>query len=147
MSLYKLYEIVSNITIGGWLSLLVIVSLFIEVTPMKVNPIGWLGERLNKRMSERVDKIEGKLDEHVAQSYRTKILGFQDALFETDKSYCTFTMEQYDEIIDAITLYERYCKENEIDNGKCVRAIKFINRCYERCQNEGSFSKLPTDNE
>lgn len=142
MTLYKLYETVSGLGVGGWLSVLFILSLFIEITPfIKLNPIAWLGERLNATMYKRVDKIEAKLDEHIAQSYRDKILAFQDSLLIQGCS--TFTKEQYDEVIDAITKYEKYCKDNEIDNDKCVLAISYINRCYTECQNNRSFSNLP----
>lgn len=147
MSLYNLYNFVSNLTIGGWLSIVIICSLFIEITPfIKINPIEWLGKRLNAYMNKRVDKIEKKLDEHIAQSYRTKILDFQDSLLKNPANYRGFTKEQYDEVIDSISIYERYCKENKIDNGKCVLAIGFIKQCYEKCQTEGSFSSLPIDN-
>lgn len=146
MTLYKLYETVSSVSVGGWLSVVVILSLFIEITPfIKFNPIGWLGKHLNAPMDERVTKIEKKLDEHIAQSYRTKILGFQDSLLVDDTSYRRYTKEQYDEVIDSISLYEKYCKENKVDNGKCVMAIAFIKHCYERCQNESSFPSLPLD--
>ena len=119
MSLYNLYNFVSNLTIGGWLSIVIICSLFIEITPfIKINPIEWLGKRLNAYMNKRVDKIEKKLDEHIAQSYRTKILDFQDSLLKNPTNYRGFTKEQYDEVIDSISIYERHCKENKIDNGK-----------------------------
>ena len=142
MTLYKLYETIKGISVGGWLAVFVILSMFIEVVPfIKLNPIAWLGERLNTSMYKRVDKIEKKLDQHIAQSYRNKILLFQDNLL-LDGS-CTFTKEQYDEVIDSISLYEAYCKENKIDNDKCGLAIEYIKKCYKECQNNRSFSKLP----
>ena len=141
MTLFKLYETVKGLSVGGWLAVFVILSLVIEVTPIKVNPVAWLGERLNAPMYKRVDKIEKKLDQHIAQSYRNKILAFQDNLL-LDGS-CTFTKEQYDEVIDSISLYETYCEENKIDNDKCILAIEYIKKCYMECQNNRSFSKLP----
>ena len=143
MSIYKIYELITTLSVGGWLAIFVILSLLIEVTPIKINPVGWLGERLNAKMYKRVDKIEAKLDQHIAQSYRNKILSFQDSLLLDGCS--TFTKEQYDEVIDSISLYEEYCKENKIDNDKCVLAIDYIKRCYETCQNNRSFSNLPAN--
>lgn len=141
MTLFKLYETVKGLSVGGWLAVFVILSLVVEITPIKINPVAWLGERLNAPMYKRVDKIERKLDQHIAQSYRNKILAFQDNLL-LDGS-CTFTKEQYDEVIDSISLYETYCDENKIDNDKCVLAIEYIKKCYKECQNNRSFSKLP----
>lgn len=141
MTLYKVYETITNLTIGGWLAFFIIVSLFIEIIPVKINPVGWLGERLNATMYKRVDKIEKKLDEHIAQSYRNKILAFQDSLLLQGCS--KFTKEQYDEVLLAITDYENYCKNNDVKNDKCVLAIKYIKRSYTECQNGRSFSSLP----
>lgn len=141
MTIYKMYETISSLTVGGWLAVFVILSLLVEVTPIKINPVGWLGERLNAKMYQRVDKIEAKLDQHVAQSYRNKILAFQDNLLIEGSSM--FTKEQYDEVIESITFYEKYCEDNEIDNDKCVLAIRYIKRCYTDCQNNRSFSQLP----
>lgn len=144
MSAYKIYEIISNMSLGGWLSMFVIISLFIEITPIKINPVGWLGGRLNATMNAKVDIIEAKVDEHIAQSYRNKILSFQDSILLQGPT--SFTQEQYNEVIDAITAYETYCKDNKINNDKCVLAIGYIKRCYSNCQNNRSFSSLPDGN-
>lgn len=142
MSLYKIYETVKGFGVGGWLAIVIILSMFVEVVPfIKINPVAWLGERLNASMYSRVDKIEKKLDQHIAQSYRNKILSFQDSLLLDGSA--TFTKEQYDEVIDAIQLYEEYCKDNDIDNDKCVLAIEYIKKCYKECQEHRSFAKLP----
>ena len=93
MTLYKLYETIKGLSISGWFTIFIIISLFVEIVPFKVNPIGWLGDRLNAPMYKKVAKIESKLDEHIAQSYRNKILAFQDLLLS--QSYTEFTKEQY----------------------------------------------------
>lgn len=143
MTLYKLYETVSNITIGGWVSVIVILSLFVEISPIKLNPIAWLGTKLFAPVYGKIDKIDKKLDEHVASSYRTKILTFQDLLLTPGLDYTCFTKEQYDEVIDAITKYEKHCKDNDLDNGKCLMAESYIKRCYTKCLNDKSFAELP----
>lgn len=142
MTLYKLYETIQQLTIGGWLAVFVILSMFVEIVPfIKINPVAWLGKRLNASMYKRVDVLEKKLDQHIAQSYRNKILMFQDSLLLDGSS--TFAKEQYDEVIDSITYYENYCKDNEIDNDKCTLAVEYIKKCYKECQDNRSFSKLP----
>lgn len=136
-----LLEFFKNLSMSGWMSVFIILATLIEITPIKINPIGWLGRKLNADMYKRVDKIESKLDVHVAQSYRTKILNFQDKILV--KGANTFTKEQYDEVLDAVQEYERYCKENKVQNHKCNMAIGYIKRCYEQCQNTQSFANLP----
>lgn len=142
MTLYKLYETITNLSVGGWLATFIILSLFVEIVPfIKINPVAWLGERLNAPMYKRVNQIESKLDEHIAQTYRNKILAFQDLLLT--QGCTTFTKEQYDEVLYAITKYEEYCKDNNVSNDKCTLAIKYIKRSYTECQNGRSFASLP----
>lgn len=136
-----LLEFFKNLSMGGWMSVFIILATLIEITPIKINPIGWLGRKLNADMYKRVDKIESKLDVHVAQSYRTKILNFQDKILV--KGANSFTKEQYDEVLDAVQEYEKYCSENKVQNHKCNLAIGYIKRCYEQCQNQQNFANLP----
>lgn len=105
-----------------------IICVFVEITPIKINPIQWLGNRLFKSTNESISKMEKKLDEHIAQSYRNKILSFQNECLRNVKH----TQEQFDEVLEAIDEYENYCKINEIKNGKTTEAIKFIKKVYQR---------------
>lgn len=130
-------SILNYLGVGG--ILFIILSVFIEIVPIKVYPIKWLGERLNAGMKERTDKLEKKLDEHIAQSYRNKILLAQSDLLNKR----LFTQEEFDEVIDACTAYESFCKDNEVVNDKCTLAIRYIKRTYEYCQNNRSFINLP----
>ncbi len=141
-----------NITAGSVVSILVMILSLVEITPIKLSPLAWIGDRLNKRQSEkldalnkRVDKIEGKQDDHIAQSYRDKILMFQDDLLTTTRK--DKTQEAYDEVLDACEAYETHCKKNDIKNDKCTLAIGFIKREYQRCQDQRAFRDLPTGNE
>lgn len=130
-------QVLNYFGVGG--ILLLIGSVFIEIVPCKWNPIAWFGEHLNKRALDRIEKIEGKLDEHIAQSYRNKIMQAQTDLLNQRM----FTQEEFDEIIDACSAYEIYCKENDVPNDKCKLAISYIKRIYEKCQNNRSFLNLP----
>jgi len=138
-----LLEFFKSLSMGGWLSFFIVLMTLIEITPIKINPIAWLGKHLNADMVTRVDKIEKKVDEHVAQSYRTKILNFQDNLLINGHN--AYTLEQYAEVLNAIGNYEAYCTENDITNNKCNFAVSYIERCYKKCQNERSFANLPNN--
>ena len=137
----SLYTFFTTLSVGGWLSIFIVACTLIEITPIKINPVQWLGNRLNQGMMGKVDKIEKKVDEHIAQSYRNKIMYFQDDLLNHGCS--AFTQEQYDEVLEAIENYEKYCKDNNITNHKCEMATDYIKRCYEKCQNNRSFANLP----
>lgn len=136
-----LLEFFKELSMGGWVALIVVASMLIEITPIKINPVQWLGNRLNMGVMKRVDAIEKKVDDHIAQDYRNKILGFQNGLLINGNEF--YTQEQYSEVLEAIGNYEEYCKTNNIINDKCKLAIGFIERCYKKCLNNGSFANLP----
>ena len=118
---------------------LIIISVLFEITPIPINPIAWLGNHFNKGMKDDVKKINAKLDEHIAQSYRSKIMSFQDDLLRNDGK----TQEQFDEVIDACEKYEQYVKDNDVPNEKCKLAMKFIKSEYLRNQTNRTFIDLP----
>lgn len=132
-------EFFKNLSMSGWTSLFVIVCMLIEITPIKVNPVGWLGKHLNASMNERVDKIEKKLDNHIADGYRNYILSFQDKLL---KESC-FTMEEWKKVISSCSDYETYCEENDIKNDVVSQAMAFIRAEYQDALQSHNFLNLP----
>lgn len=138
-----IYDFFGHLTMGGWLALVVIASMLVEITPIKINPVQWLGNRLNTGIMKRVDAIERKVDDHIAQDFRNKILDFQNGLLIN--GYTFYTQEQYSEVLEAINSYEHYCKTNNLNNDKCRLAIEYIERCYIKCLDSESFANLPTN--
>lgn len=50
------------------------------------------------------------------------------------------TKEHFDQILDDITRYERYCADHpEYENNKAVFAIANIKRVYQKCADENIF--------
>ena len=139
----SILNIIKSLHSGNIVAIAVLILGLVEVTPIKIcplSPLKWIGKRVNADTNERLEKVEKKLDEHIAQSYRNKILEAQNKLL----SGHVFTLEEFDEIIDACSNYETYCKENEVPNEKCKLAISYIYHCYKSCQDNRSFADLPT---
>lgn len=130
-------QILNYLGVGG--ISVIILSVFVEIVPVKVYPIKWLGNHLNAGAIERTDKLEKKLDEHIANSSRAKIFSFQNELLNG----INHTQEQFDEVIDACSEYEKFCEDNKVVNGKCKLAIQYIKNTYESCQANRSFLNLP----
>lgn len=137
-------EILSQVTAGGIVSVLVIIFSLIEITPVKFSPLAWIGKRINKESLEKVDKIEKKLDEHIAQSYRSKILNFQNILLKDGIG--GHSQEAWLEVILASEAYEKYVKDNNIQNGMCTLAIDYIKESYKKCLKTRDFANLPKGN-
>lgn len=133
----NVYEMFGHVTAGGFVAVLVIIMSLVEIAPIKLSPLQWIGKRINKQTLDRVAKIDKKLDEHIAQSYRTKILSFQDDIL----AGCPKTKEQWFEVTNAITLYTEYCEDNDIKNGLCHQASIFLSAEYQRRLATRDFAK------
>lgn len=125
--------ILNYLGLGGFAVLLL--SIFVEISPIKINPIQWMGNTFNRGLKTSIDRTESKLDEHIAQSYRNKIMIFQRELLEGKN----FSQEEFDECIDACDAYEEYVKQNKLKNGKATLAIEYIKSSYKLCQASGDF--------
>lgn len=57
--------------------------------------------------------------------------------------FCTnqkHTKEHFDQILDDVTRYEKFCAEHpEYENNKAVMAIENIKRVYQKCSNDNTF--------
>ena len=91
----EIYDVITN---HGSLVALAIVLLggLIEVSPIKVNPIGWLGERFNKKISDEVKSLKSELEDHKVDSWRNDILSFANSCMNHTKH----TKEEFDQIIE-----------------------------------------------
>ena len=62
----KLIETLSTVSVGqaltGGVTVVALVSVFIEITPVKINPVSkflaWLGRKINSEVIAKVDRLE-----------------------------------------------------------------------------------------
>ena len=128
--------------IGGG-GLLAALLTLVQIMPLKINP--WsaiakaVGRAVNADVLRELDTVTQKLDTHIrvddernADSYRTRILQFNNELLRE----IMHTREDFIEILAVIDDYERYCREHkEYKNNRAVCAIENIKRVYmERLQ-------------
>lgn len=93
--------------------------------------------------SDKLDEIQRKLeahctadDERYIKQCRTRILRFNDEAIRG----MHHTEEHFDDVLDDITEYNRYCEEHkDFKNEKAVMAISNIQRVYKICMEEDSF--------
>lgn len=88
--------------------------------------------------AKKLDAIEKKLDEHIAQSYRNKILEMQNSCLRGERH----SFEEFQECLTAIECYENHCKENNVNNEKCKMAIEYIKGIYRQCQIQSDFAPM-----
>ncbi len=134
-------------TIHEWLvgggGLLAVLLTLVQIAPVKINP--WsaiakaIGKAINADVLRELDTVTQKLDTHIrvddernADSYRTRILQFNNELLREIQH----TREDFIEILAVIDDYESYCRDHkEYKNNRAVCAIENIKRVYmERLQ-------------
>ena len=128
--------------IGGG-GLLAVLLTLVQIAPVKINP--WsaiakaIGKAINADVLRELDTVTQKLDTHIrvddernADSYRTRILQFNNELLRE----IMHTREDFIEILAVIDDYESYCRDHkEYKNNRAVCAIENIKRVYmERLQ-------------
>ena len=151
-------ENLTNLTIGqvlgGAASIFVVLSLFIEITPVKINPISaglrWLGKKLNaevlnkvKGLDDKVSELDVKInqvrdadEEKGAIDCRVRILQFGDEVRRGVKH----SQEHFDQILADMSAYDRYCQDHpNFKNEKTVLTSQRIRAVYTKCLEDDDF--------
>ena len=133
---------------GIGLIILIILMSIIQVSKININPWDWLlggiGKKLNKSITDKVEEIEKKLDNHIAddrkeklESQRRDILDFANACMNGRRH----TQEQFNFVIKKCDEYEKYIEDNHIKNGEISSAIEEIRRLNTKCRQKNSYLK------
>lgn len=150
-ALIKLAESIQGMTAseiaGDALLLLVGLSAFIEITPIRINPISaflkWIGSKINGEVIVKVEKLEKDINrientegERYAKSARTRVLRFGDEIIHGVRH----SKEHFDDILLDIHEYDTYCDEHpEFENDRMQLTAQHIKETYRKCMEEHSF--------
>lgn len=126
-------------TVVEWLAVLGVV---VEVTPIKVSPLKWIGRRLNselrkdiRNIEKRISDLEQKQVQKDIEAKRKLILDFANSLRQ-DKKH---TVEEYENVIRTIDDYILLCEKYNIKNGYINIQAKYINDTYYMLSKTGKF--------
>lgn len=138
---------VENIMEAAMIGFTVILAGMIKIPPLEINFWGWLGKQvgraINGELEEKIDKLTDDLEsfknqeelENMRQA-RQRILRFSDEILFDQKH----SKEHFDEILEDIDLYEKYCHEHEdYENNRAELAIASIREIYKECLKDHSF--------
>lgn len=151
-------EEITNLTVGqimgGAVAIIAMLSIFIEITPVKINPISaflrWLGKKLNaevlnkvKGLDDKVSELDTKInqvrdadEEKGAIDCRVRILQFGDEVRRGIKH----SQEHFDQILADMSAYDRYCAEHpNFKNEKTVLTSQRIRAVYTKCMEQDDF--------
>lgn len=136
-----LNEIVSYIPI-----LIACLGVFVEITPIKINPITSLlkycGSRINedlrndiKDMKSNIEKLENKVDANEIDRIRWEILDFSNSCRNKRKH----TRDEFLHIIELNQKYHKIINEKGIENGQIDIEYAFIEKLYKNCLENNTF--------
>lgn len=123
------------------------ISIVVQITPIKVNPWTWLARKIGKAingdmmdefkaMREDLDAMKAEMEETNAKNLRTKIIRFASEI----RVHQLHTKDYFDEVMDDITAYERYCDTHKnFKNNITVMSSELITKTYKKCLEENSF--------
>ena len=117
--------------------LLLIAAALVEITPVKISPLEWLGKRLNGRLEKKVDALSDDLTQHKIDDWRYRILDFENS----ERHGRSHTEEEFIQVIGICDLYEDYIHEHHIVNGQCQLAIDYIKLQFDRHKVKKDFLK------
>lgn len=128
------------------LTIVIIASIFIEIVPIKINPLSslfkWIGEVTNKDVNEKLSSMSTKLEDVSTRidmieinNMRTQILDFANSCMNERRH----TKEEFEHMIDIKNKYDIIVLEKGIKNGRVDLAFKYISELYVKCLNENSF--------
>lgn len=136
-------EIIKNSwnLISGFIPLLAVVGVFVEISPIKINPLsdilGWIGKRLNKELNEKINSIEKevqdisfKVDENEISRIRHEILSFANLC----RQGLEHTKDDFLHIIEINEKYHKILDNRKLTNGVLDEEFLTIKKYYEKWQ-------------
>ncbi len=130
----NLNELITKMTAGelaGWgLIALVLLLSLVQISPLKLNPwdciFGWIGQKVNGKMQEQLNTLQGQVREMWINKHRQTLLIFaRECRAGIDHSA--------DEWINALNVaeeYEKYCESHAVTNGIVKADTAYIRELY-----------------
>ncbi len=137
----------------GFLGVVAIFSL-IKISPIQLNPweklFGMIGKMANKDLLDKMEEQKGavedikkatdsladRIEQKDAEDARNHILRFGDEI----KNHVRHSQEYFNQILDDISKYEKYCREHpDFKNERTAATEAIIKEVYQKCMKENDF--------
>lgn len=127
-------EIVKKATL-----LLAVLSLFVEITPIKINPLSalmrWISKAVNGPIYETLKEIRDTIDDNEIDRIRWEILDFANSC----RNGRRHTKDEFTHIIALNEKYHDILKKRDLTNGLIDLEYSYIVELYKRCCEKNSF--------
>ena len=114
-------EITGYVTVG-----LLVLGMLVEITPIKLSPLNYIGKHLNKSTNDRLDRLEKKVDWNDIDTIRNRIIA-NEALLRKGE---VFTEQQWENVYKDINKWINYHDTYKDLNGFLKVVIENIDTHY-----------------
>lgn len=114
-------EITGYVTVG-----LLVLGMLVEITPIKLSPLNYIGKHLNKSTNDRLDRLEKKVDWNDIDTIRNRIIA-NEALLRKGE---VFTEKQWENVYKDINKWINYHDTYKDLNGFLKVVIENIDTHY-----------------
>lgn len=132
--------------IGSGAAIILVISLCIEITPIKWNPLtsilAWLGDRMNGKLIGKVDKqgeqikaLDEKIDMNEIDHIRWEILNFANSCRNQQRH----TKDEFEHIINLHEKYNKILGDRHLTNGLVTIEYEYIEEIYRHCLEKNTF--------
>lgn len=126
--------------------IIIVISVFIEITPIKINPISsllhWLGDKINVKLIERIaaqeeklDQINATIDQNEIDRIRWEILSFSNSC----RNEVRHSKDEFEHIIKLHEKYQAIIEARHMKNGLIDVEYQYIEGLYRKCLERNSF--------
>lgn len=119
-----------------WGVCLFFIGAFVQLVPaIKLNPLEWIGNKINGRVIRRVESLEKSVDDNEKDRIRFEMLDFAN----TCRNKIRHTKDEFEHIIALKGKYDALLKKTGDCNGVFDEEYKYIIEIYHECQRTNSF--------
>ena len=112
-----------------WAAIGAILAVFIDISPIKFNPIKWLfGKIGDMTVGNRIDELAKTVDENEMDRIRSTVLSFAASC----RQNVEHTRDEYQHIINLNGKYEKLLKKYDMANGVFTEEYKYILSKYNK---------------
>lgn len=130
----------------NWAGVTVVLSLFIQVSPIKWNPwsslFKWIGKTITADVMKELQSVkeaqkqqQRETDENEKNRIRHEVLSFANECRRDIKH----TKEEFDHVISLKSRYDKILKRTGDENGVFTADYEFIQEIYHKCLRENKF--------
>ena len=120
----------------NWRSIIEVLAslgVVVEISPIKVYPLRWIGNRINADLKKEIDMVNEKIDNHIEDSakknmmdLRHTILDFSDRIKEGAEP----SKDIFAHIFEAIDDYHQLIEDHNLTNGMIDVEVEIIKKAY-----------------